>query len=236
MSQFELDQFFETPSFRWKSFEAEAFPVTAYRYDKRAPKEVRASGLHTAGSNPATRGIAYQFGDDTIFAAASKKGLNHYLHFDSSTYRPINNQYREIAQNNSIEKDIFSENFFTNKNINNPFLYRIKTDTHNSIPFNDFSEQFEERFNKLTINNRSETFMEFENFHKYNDFNNSRDIIFHREISEIRNRMITYKRNDEIHIMNITNRDHVLNAFSPRKGIRNSMKAEFNSLEVLDLA
>ncbi|MEL4068684.1 hypothetical protein WKW50_00890 [Ochrobactrum sp. GPK 3] len=243
MPDFDYESFWPTPSSRWGSFEAEAFPLTAYRYDSRGPYDVQKLGPHTASTNPETAGIARQFGDDTVYAAASREGLHYYFHKDSSTYRPLNESLGYIrGLKHKIAYDPTDPLPFKKNKIVNGFLYRIKTNTHNAVPFRDLNDKFRKRFITLTLNNRSyENLKKDVTFDKYNELNKLRDIVFEKEFKAISNRMLTYINNDEIHVRGTSLPIGVISQQIHSKAEATSisqtaMGIDFHSAEYLDLA
>lgn len=129
----------------WKSFEAEAFPVTAWRYDITPYTTAKTEGLTGwRGYSPARKRISRPrfkfFGDDTLFASKSTAGTDNYLSLDANIF---NRELQNAQRDQYNLEDIEAVN--TNKL---PQLYRISSDTHNTIPLKDFSENFGVNFDK----------------------------------------------------------------------------------------
>lgn len=78
------------PSERWRSFETEPLPVTAYRYDSRLPTVIRNDGF--VGYDR-TRGVPFftMFGYGTVFSAGSKKGGQIFLDDDITVFNSLKN-------------------------------------------------------------------------------------------------------------------------------------------------
>ncbi|NKC03370.1 hypothetical protein HED55_08565 [Ochrobactrum haematophilum] len=123
MLDFDYDPYWPSPSSRHRSFEVEAFPVAAYRFDVRRPNEVARKGVHNVGEYGRFVTTPKLFGSNTVFASATKNGVENYI---------INDTVRFLSTNSEIKRRIFSdrESIFNDEgiigNFNKPYLYKIK--------------------------------------------------------------------------------------------------------------
>lgn len=144
------------PSGRWRSFEAEAFPVTAYRYDKRGPLEVLQKSFRGTPVYP-NRLAARSFGERTLVASASPEGAEKSWQYHSERYRqPIIRERR--GSSDSAYESIDGEAPWQDPlEVDN--LYRIRTDTHNAVAVGDLSKEFSDGFTRYSfLNSRASAF------------------------------------------------------------------------------
>jgi len=182
------------PSRRWRSFEAEAWPVTAWRYDIAQPNVATQIGSNIIGTrNINTAPAVDLFKDNTIFSSASTRGVNHFLENDANNFKKYIHEckFRTYAENISAGRPATKPP--------TPYLYKIKTDTHNSTSVSDIYEQFgDSTFTYIYRHGRSPL--------RKDDRSKTREITNflnrHPGVKErLRPRLENiYTRNDEIHI------------------------------------
>jgi len=153
-----------TPDNRWRSFEAEAFQVTAYRYDSRPPSVIKQDGFAGRAGRVNFNWPNTLFGDNTVFASASRAGVEHFMTYDAANFGGVNQQshyfrrrgwrerwepkrkrgltFEEKAQLRHEALDIFDSCL-------REHLYRIIADTHVFFPLRDFHEKFDMNFAKF---------------------------------------------------------------------------------------
>ncbi len=134
------------PSRRWRNFEAEAWPLTAWRFDTASPVTATQIGRNISGrlaASGSTTNFRLFPDEETVFASASPAGVQHYIarntsifsHYSRTDFKNYFNKYQTLTENESIyainaEKPAIG------------YLYKIKTDTHNSLSYLDLNEQF----------------------------------------------------------------------------------------------
>jgi len=127
-----------SPSRRWRSFEAEAWPVTAWRYDIAQPNVATQIGSNGRGAHLSGRSRSSMklFTQDNVFASATKRGADHFIRNDSSVFESYRQDFEwyalELRNNIPSEKPAM------------PYLYKLMVDTHKSISVKDLYEQFGE--------------------------------------------------------------------------------------------
>ncbi|MFS2325813.1 hypothetical protein U2P60_10475 [Brucella sp. H1_1004] len=246
MIDFDYEQAWPSPSSRWKSFEAEAFPVRAYRFDVRHPYEVAEIGVHKLGEYQSKINTLKLFGPDTVFSSASKIGVKNYIDIDTSRYQNLNRQLKNriISRDIGIRESIFhdeGENGFFSK----PYLYRIKTDTHNSISFKDLHKEFEANFTSYAGGEiRRKPLVE--KSANGQGIANSDEIIsninmvrkkFPETFNKIDKKLSSFDNNDEIHINKSTINAGIRNSYSSRMYYESAVPhTEFVQVDALDLA
>jgi len=150
------DNSWPSPSNRWRSFEAEAFPVTAYRYDSRGASSINREGF-SGYNQEETYPYLNLFGDRTVFSTASQPGGENFLKNDVNRFRA--NWENIIFHNERVAelvapaefKFTVNEVFFEEYNV--AHVYKIKTNSHSSIPFKDLSSHFGKGFDLFSANN-----------------------------------------------------------------------------------
>jgi len=150
------DKKWPSPSNRWRSFEAEAFPVTAYRYDSRGASTINKEGFRGYNKEE-TYPYLDLFGDRTVFSTASQPGGEHFLKKDVSRFR-ANWDKIKFHKDKVVElvasaefKFTVNEVFFEEYNV--AHVYKIRTDSHRAIPFKDLSGYFGEGFDLFSADN-----------------------------------------------------------------------------------
>jgi len=135
-----------TPSRRWRNLEAEAWPVTAWRFDTASPVTATQIGKNISG-RPGASGSTTNFtlfpDEEAVFASASPAGVQHYIagntsifnHYSRTDFKNYFNKFRISAEDESI-------NIFNTWKPAIGYLYKIKTDTHNSLSYLELNQQF----------------------------------------------------------------------------------------------
>lgn len=210
------------PGRRWRSFEAEPLRMTTYRYDSRLPSTIWKEGFN--GITYSNKGLPRfaQFGRNTVFSAGSRAGVQRYLEEDWNCFRfdgdGISHRWRNLRT-----KRIGADEFLDTE-LKAPHLYRIKTDTHNAIPFKDFHEEFGGAFTKYSVTGGPKDILQKETALDNMIMPANRKNPFFRHYDDSIRK--AYSPNDEVHIKGSVVKASRAN---PGQGI------EYAGMEYLDL-
>ncbi len=208
------------PSGRWRSFEAEAWPVTAYRYDSRTPNIIDVFGEHCVNGTGRANPFIKCFGTATIFTSGSRRGAQHYLSHDANPFFFHNMPLEFYKKKFMLAEEEYQKSI--------PCLYKVKTDSHSSISFKDMFEEFGDNFSFLTgIGVRRPLSRDGASEEaKFREMVREYPALIQTHSDHIRN---IYNRNDEIHIRGPIRRSRVDRAHG-------ASPFEFAGQEWLDLA
>lgn len=153
-----------SPSNRWRSFEAEPFSLTVYRYDRRSPSHIMGSGFggYNHGIHPPN--ITF-FGDDTVFSSGSIEGVKNFLNTDINVFADFPFEVARLKILGAANENVLSGL----GNLNVPYLYRIRTDTHHIIPIKDFNDRYGDVFSVYNVKGGRSVSLETQLAFKEND-------------------------------------------------------------------
>ncbi|RIJ00635.1 RHS repeat-associated core domain-containing protein, partial [Achromobacter sp. K91] len=244
------------PEKRWSSFEAEGFPVTAYRYDSRNPTVIEKAGFVAREVHPMLTHSAWPtmlFGKDTIYAAFSRAGVDRFLKedkvsvFNSREFSAIGPQWDSERKNLEKVAEFFkntprafnAEDKLAQKRIaiigneSKEYLYKIKSDTNKFYPLKDFASLYGKRFVQMIVN-------------QGRSFNNSRANDPSKPIPSIKDErtlldaravlMGAHSNNDEVHLHGPISARAVTISIGGRPLTALGRDISFVKLEHLDLA
>ncbi len=193
---------------RLRSFEAEAWPFSVYRYDARPPSVVAREGFlgwadpryvgSVGGDSPPNVAL---FGGDTVFGAASRGGAENYLRHDLNIYRRGDGVIRrwQALQDHAPHQRTpqFAASTLSVEDAVTPKLYRIRADTHRALPLRELYERYGDTFVCYTIEggrtdlNRTYLSSDFSIFE-------GKSPAYRRGVSAVMN--AAYTRYDEVHV------------------------------------